>query len=150
MRLLYKGLIATGAMLMALLLTPVAAQAGGTPYCQTSDGRGCLNAWELDRTNGYQCSWFNSDSNWGDDCVNAHLPGGFRNQASSLENVTANNNYARLYYHPGYTGAWACIGPGEYWNDLYYWWFNHGSGLDGYQTRINNEIAGFKWSKSCG
>ncbi|GAA2364185.1 hypothetical protein Cme02nite_33460 [Catellatospora methionotrophica] len=149
MRLLHKGLLATGAMVAALLASPVAAQATGTPVCPSSDGTGCLYAWTWYNNEGYQCSWFNSDGNWGDDCPEG-LSGGFRNQASSLENQSSHGNYARLYFHPSYTGAWACVGPGEYWNDLSVKRFNRGSGRDGYNYVIDNEIAGFKWSTSCG
>jgi hypothetical protein len=153
MRKIYNVLIATGAIVVSLLLSPAAAQAGsGHTWCSSADGTGCLWAWDRPYADPYgvQCAWFNSDTNWGDDCVFEETPGGMRNQASSLVNGTSRNNYARLYYHPDHTGAWACIGPGEYWDNLYNWWFNHGAGLGGYQTRIDDEIASFKWSTSCG
>ncbi|MEV0459565.1 hypothetical protein [Catellatospora methionotrophica] len=153
MRKMYRGLLATGVMVVALMLNPAAAQAGsGHPWCTSADLKGCLWAWDGAYAYNYSvsCAWFNSDSNWSDDCVFEETPGGMRNRASSLVNESTHGNYARLYYHTGYTGAWACIGPGEYWDNLYNWWFNHGSGLGGYQTRIDNEIAGFKWSTSCG
>ncbi|MEU6497092.1 hypothetical protein ABZ890_43190 [Streptomyces sp. NPDC046984] len=90
------------------------------------------------------CRWFNDDPNWGDDC------GNFRNWAGSLQNNSSHGNAVNFYYHPNYTGAWACLGPGDVWRDARYNYFSWGAGQDGYSQAIYKQIASSKWVRTCG
>ncbi|MEV6634921.1 hypothetical protein AB0M54_29650 [Actinoplanes sp. NPDC051470] len=144
-----------GATLGLALLTglPTAAQAQpvagpSAPSGFTAQGDGYFYAWDAidgaDNPTTANCRWFNSDDNWENNC------GNFRNRASSVKNNSANGNYANLYYHQWYGGAYACIAPGDYWNDLRVRYFSWGP-ADGKGKATNNEIAGFKWtSRQCG
>lgn len=102
------------------------------------------NIWNDDNYANFSCRWYNDDSTWGDDC------GNFRNRASAVQNNSAHGNAINFYFHPGYTGAWGCLGPGSVWRDLRYNYFSWGPGLDGYNNAMNDEIASSKWVRSCG
>ncbi|GGK73604.1 hypothetical protein [Mangrovihabitans endophyticus] len=146
------GLLAGATLGLALLVGLPAtanAQQAAAPSAQaqaqaTALGDGYFYAWDLPYKSGASCAWFNSDNNWGDDC------GGFRNRASSVMNNSAHGNYANLYYHPNGTGAWACIAPGDTWQDLTYYYFTWGP-ADGKGQSTNNNIASFRWTTTqCG
>ncbi|MEU4222457.1 hypothetical protein [Actinoplanes sp. NPDC026623] len=147
------GLMAAAAVAAMLLVgLPAAAQAQAPApqapaQAQTGAkllGDGYFYAWDLAYAGGASCRWFNSDNNWEDNC------GGFRNRASSVQNNSAHGNYANLYVHPNRVGAWACIAPGDYWDNLDNYYFTWGP-TDGLYQKTNNNIASFKWTTTqCG
>lgn len=145
-----QALLGALAIATALLTgLPSAAHAQQTAPAQGQAGArvpgdGYFYAWENEYQNGTRCRWFNSDDNGGDNC------GNFRNRASSVLNNSSQGNYANLYYHPGYGGAYACIAPGDYWDNLSNYYFSWGPN-DGKGLPTNNDIAGFRWtSTQCG
>jgi peptidase inhibitor family I36 len=106
---------------------------------------GYFYGWKGTYYTGGECAWFNSDTNFGNDC------GGFRNAISSAYNNSNAGNVVRLYYHPDYTGAWACLGAGDFWYDfpaqnIRFTW---GSGQDGYNAQADNESASFRFRATC-
>jgi hypothetical protein len=137
-------LIAAAITTLSLAASPVANAQSSSPVRPgspaTAAGSGYLYAWSDAYYSGALCSFFNSDSNWQDNC------GNFRNRASSLWNDTAHGNSVNLYYHPNYSGAWACLHAGEAWDDLSNGGhFNWGPGRDGYGEPANDEFASSKW-----
>ncbi|BCJ50346.1 hypothetical protein Asp14428_18210 [Actinoplanes sp. NBRC 14428] len=137
---------AVTAALLAGLPTAAHAQPAAAPARAGAQllGDGYFYAWDLPYKSGASCRWFNSDTNWGDNC------GNFRNRASSVQNNSSQGNYANLYYHPDGGGAWACIAPGDYWDNLANYYFTWGP-ADGKNKSTNNEIAGFRWTTTqCG
>jgi hypothetical protein len=101
------------------------------------------NIWNDDNYATISCRWYNDDPNWQNDC------GNFRSYAGAIQNNSAHGNSVNLYFHPDYTGAWACLGSGSVWRDLRYNYFSWGAGLDGYGQALNNEVASSKWVRSC-
>lgn len=139
--------MAIGVVLMVGLPAAAHAQQAATPQARTGTlaaGDGYFYAWENAYQGGTRCRWFNSDGNWGDDC------GNFRNRASSVWNNSAHGNYANLYFHPNSGGAYACIAPGDYWDNLINYYFTWGP-ADGKNKPTNDEIASFAWTTTqCG
>jgi hypothetical protein len=141
-------------VLVALALTPATAQAAppaspGDPTGVRAAASGDLIANEAGTSDPRfpmrWCTWHNSDGDWGNDC------GGFRNVASYAFNDSNANNVVRLYYHTGYRGAWACLGPGDVWDDfatqnIRFTW---GAGLDGYMSPANDNVASHAFRSTC-
>jgi Peptidase inhibitor family I36 len=94
---------------------------------------------------GGSCAWPNDDSNLGDNC------GGMRNVISSAWNDSSQGNVVRLYFHTGYSGAYACLGPGDWWYDFAAQnvHFSFRPGLDGYNRSANDEVASFSFNRAC-
>lgn len=140
-------------VIATLTLTPVAAQAAPTSPdpapARGAAATGYLYANEAGTSDSRfpmrWCQWYNSDSNWGDNC------GGFRNVASYAFNDSNAGNVVRLYYSPGYAGAWACLGPGDAWTDFVVdnVRFTWGSGLAGYGAQANDNVASHAFRATC-
>lgn len=80
-------------------------------------------------------------SNWGNY--------GCRNEDESFANRTSGG--VRLYYSPDYGGAWACVNPGWYSNNLNknVYLFYNGSGLSGYHQEIWKNVASSGVGSKC-
>jgi hypothetical protein len=135
------GLVLAAAGLVA---TPGAAAADNPPPTLGRGipfGDGYLYAWQYWGYAGSMCRWYDADDNWDT------TPCGFsmRNKASALFNNSAFGNPVNLYYHPGYTGAWACLGAGDYWDDLANRHFSWGPGRNGYGQSADDNIASHRW-----
>ena len=72
-----------------------------------------------------------------------------RNLASSAWNDSNGGRPVALYIHPDYTGAYACLGAGEVWDNLTQHTFNWGSTRGGYGETTNDNIASHRWRSSC-
>ncbi|MFD0884514.1 hypothetical protein ACFQ08_08095 [Streptosporangium algeriense] len=102
---------------------------------------------------GKYCRWFGDDTSW-KTCSDA---GGnqvnMENRASQMFNngFPGGHDDVRVYWGPGYTGAWRCLATGNHWDDLPLGreTFNKGSGLSGYGQSINDNVASHQWVSSC-
>lgn len=121
----------------------VAAEA---PVGPLADGN--LYAYEHQNRGGSYCKWSGNDGNW-----SSCSPGGnMRNKASSLQNsgFPSGNDDVIVYYAPGQTGAWYCLGNGRYLENIVHIKFgpNGGSG-GGDNQSLNDNIASHKWARAC-
>ncbi|MCS0603577.1 hypothetical protein NX794_20510 [Streptomyces sp. LP11] len=151
-----KQFIATGAVAagLALALFPTTASAAATPSATGSAAHdsasrgaaaadGLLHAWTDPYGGGTPCFWGGNADTWGP-C---------RNKASDIWN----NGYAvtldavDLYWGLNATGAHACIGRGDSWNNLPsgQWRFTYGSGLGGFGQSVNDNISSHRWVDYC-
>ena len=64
---------------------------------------------------------------------------GCRNEDESFANRAG--SIIRLYYSPGYQGAWVCLPVGYYDNDVHSMTFDNGSGDAGYSETVFNNVA---------
>lgn len=149
-----KGIVVLGA-LAAGLTVPGTAYADQPPPSSIPARDGYLYAWAAayyqnwPPTHPRHCRWFDADPNWADSPCGLN----FRNVASSIYNNSSGNRPVNLYFHADYTGAWACLGPGDYWDNLQNKTFSWGMGRDGYQKIANDEIASHRWraaGSACG
>ncbi|MFD6611277.1 hypothetical protein ACFWD1_20645 [Micromonospora chalcea] len=144
----------------ALAFTATAAQAAPrpTPHADTqraAAGSGYLYVSQDAYWSGRWCWWYNADTNW--DTINVaenancdnNNRASMRNLASSAWNDSNSGRPVALYIHPNYTGAYACLGAGDAWDDLTGAWFTWGSNRDGYMANTNDNIASHRWRTSC-
>ncbi|AXO38034.1 hypothetical protein ACGFLT_24390 [Micromonospora chalcea] len=144
----------------ALAFTATAAQAAPrpTPHADTQRavaGSGYLYVSQDAYWSGRWCWWYNADTNW--DTINVaenancdnNNRASMRNLASSAWNDSNSGRPVALYIHPDYTGAYACLGAGDAWDDLTGAWFTWGSNRDGYMANTNDNIASHRWRTSC-
>ncbi|MBQ1041103.1 MULTISPECIES: hypothetical protein [unclassified Micromonospora] len=144
----------------ALAFTATAAQAAPrpTPHADTqraAAGSGYLYVSQDAYWSGRWCWWYNADTNW--DTINVaenancdnNNRASMRNLASSAWNDSNSGRPVALYIHPNYTGAYACLGAGDAWDDLTGAWFSWGSNRDGYMANTNDNIASHRWRTSC-
>lgn len=144
----------------ALAFTATAAQAAPrpTPHADTQRavaGSGYLYVSQDAYWSGRWCWWYNADTNW--DTINVaenancdnNNRASMRNLASSAWNDSNSGRPVALYIHPDYTGAYACLGAGDAWDDLTGAWFTWGSNRDGYMANTNDNIASHRWRSSC-
>jgi hypothetical protein len=126
-----------------------AAPASGTIANQVAPAKaaasGNFYGWRAAYWGGGGCAWPDDDSNFGNDC------GGMRNVISSAWNDSSQGNVVRLYVHPGYSGAYACLGPGDSWYDFTEQniRFTFRPGLDRYNAPANDEVASFTFNRGC-
>ncbi|MEU8071175.1 MULTISPECIES: hypothetical protein [unclassified Micromonospora] len=146
----------------ALAFTATAAQAAPrpTPHADTAQraaaGSGYLYVSQDAGWAGRWCWWYNADNNW--DTINTaenancdnNNRASMRNLASSAWNDSNSGRPVALYIHPDYTGAYACLGAGDAWDNLTGVWFTWGSNRDGYMANANDNIASHRWRSSCG
>jgi hypothetical protein len=92
---------------------------------------------------GYYCDYVGTDGstyclilNGGDD---SWQDAGCRNVDESFANRTS--GLVRLYYSPNLQGAWVCINPGAYSNNLAGYVFNNGPDRAGYGAPLENDVA---------
>jgi hypothetical protein len=136
-----------GAVLAGMLATASAAAAG--------DGY----VYAYDQTYGWTksgdaCRWYGNDTNWYD-CTWYGVRKNMLNRASSLRNMGYAGGYDKVnfYWGTNLTGAWACLGVGDYWADLplgrerFSWYGNDKRGLG---ESLNNNVASHKWVTRCG
>ncbi|SBT50524.1 hypothetical protein [Micromonospora auratinigra] len=151
-------LVATAA---ALAVTATGAQAAPKPTPHTdahrlASGSGYLYVSQDAYWAGRWCWWYNADNNWDtiSTAENANCDNNnrysMRNLASSAWNDSNTGRPVALYIHTGYTGAYACLGAGDKWDDLTGAWFSWGSNRDGYMQNTNDNIASHRWLSSCG
>lgn len=103
---------------------------------------------------GDACRWIGSDSNWYD-CTWYGVRKNMLNRASSLWNNGWAGGYDKVnfYWGSNWSGAWACLGVGDYWADLplgrekFSWYTNDKRGLG---ESLNNNVASHKWVTRCG
>ncbi|MFD6717754.1 hypothetical protein ACGF5H_28265 [Micromonospora chalcea] len=144
----------------ALAFTTTAAQAAPrpTPHADTqraAAGSGYLYVSQDAYWSGRWCWWYNADTNW--DTINVaenancdnNNRASMRNLASSAWNDSNGGRPVALYIHTNYTGAYACLGAGDAWDDLTGAWFTWGSNRDGYMANTNDNIASHRWRTSC-
>ncbi|MBB5113523.1 hypothetical protein AB0K27_32875 [Micromonospora echinospora] len=144
----------------ALAFTATAAQAAPrpTPHADTqraAAGSGYLYVSQDAYWSGRWCWWYNADTNW--DTINVaenancdnNNRASMRNLASSAWNDSNSGRPVALYIHTNYTGAYACLGAGDAWDDLTGAWFTWGSNRDGYMANTNDNIASHRWRTSC-
>ena len=89
------------------------------------------------------CAWPDDDDYLGNDC------GGMNDTISSAFNDSSQGNVVRLYIHSGYAGAYACLGPGDGWDDFQGVWFSFRPGLDGYTQNANDQVSSFTFNHTC-
>lgn len=139
------------ALAVAALATVGGAATMMAPAASAADG----NVYAYDGTyfSGKYCGWVGNDTNW-TTCSGGGVAQNLRNQASSLWNngYSGGNDDVNFYWDTGYSGAWACLGTGDYWADLplgveHFTW---GPGLGGYGDTLNNNISSHKWVSYCG
>jgi hypothetical protein len=143
MRTKARNIVVAVLVTSTMMMAPGAAEAAG------------VYAFSGPNQSGFSCSWDRgvNDSNW-DSCppfgMNMH------NNAESLYNRTFPgdaNNRVNFYFHTGYGGAWACLGPGDYWGDLtlHIEHFNRrGSSSAGFGQPLDRNIGSHKWVPYCG
>jgi hypothetical protein len=147
---------ATTAMILAAAPAHADGPKGAGPDPHAPQGTGYLYAWEAADHLGRSCWWFNASTNWdyiAGNSLNAcsdNSRASIRNKASSVWNDGNSGNPVNLYIHPGYTGAWTCIGAGVAWTNLQNHNFNYGAGRDGYGDNSNDNIASHRWRSYCG
>ncbi len=148
------------AAVAALTITATAAQAAPRPAPHTDSHRalaasGYLYVSQDAYWGGRWCWGYNADNNWDTistaenaNCDNNNRAS-MRNQASSAWNDSNSGHPVALYIHPDYSGAYACLGAGDSWDNLTGVWFSWGSNRDGYMSNANDNIASHRWRTSC-
>jgi hypothetical protein len=139
------------AMLAAIAATTLATATAAT----AADGY----VYAYDQTYGWTkagdaCRWYGNDTYWGD-CTWYGVKKNMLNRASSLRNMGWPGGYDKVNFYWGVnlTGAWACLGVGDYWADLplgrekFNWALGDKRGLG---QSLNNNIASHKWVTRCG
>jgi hypothetical protein len=88
------------------------------------------------RSTSYSSLCFESqgkESNWNNNGLTC------RSHDESMANDTG--YYLRLYYGPNAGGAWVCLDKGEQKSNLAGYTFNNGSGLSGYGSKVEDNVA---------
>jgi hypothetical protein len=125
----------TSSAVSAAVVRPMLGKPNGCPsgdFCVYTQG----NGGDLCLANSGNNPW------WGDGCAN-------------LDQTLFNNgnpdpySYVRIYWGSNYTGAWACLGLGNYWLYANQNIFNYGSTLSGYKQQVGNNAVSHKWATSC-
>ncbi|HEX8629315.1 MAG TPA: peptidase inhibitor family I36 protein [Catenuloplanes sp.] len=143
-------------LLTAVVAAPTAAHADEAPSgIRPRDGN--LYAWdkpsyESSINRPTACVWSEASTNW-EGCKFIGGLWDMRNEASSVYNNSSGNRPVNLYYTVNYGGAWLCLHPGSYMDNLNNRILSWGPGKGGYRQNANDNISSHRWKAagtSCG